>query len=135
MRPVKAALVTGLALVVMGGLSGCGGHELKGAISVIEQLGLGSADRIGQGCSGTGGYDDIQAGTSVVVSDENGKVLATGHLDAGKISALETCRFTFDLNGVPDASFYQVEVSHRGKVTFSSDDLSKKGWQVDLTLG
>ena len=127
-----AALVVAFSM-----MAGCGGssHQLTGSIQVVEQLGLGSENRIGQPCTGTGGYDDIAEGASVVVRDEANKVLATGTLKAGKIVALETCRFDFTVDNLPDAKFYQVEVSHRGAVTYSKSDLDSKGWKVALSLG
>jgi hypothetical protein len=34
-----------------------------------------------------------------------------------------------------DADFYSVEVSHRGEITYSRDELEAAGWSIDLTLG
>jgi hypothetical protein len=36
---------------------------------------------------------------------------------------------------VPDANFYQVEVSHRGAVTYSKDDMDKRQWIIAVELG
>jgi hypothetical protein len=132
----RSRSVVAVALVA-GGLFACGGggHTLSGNIHVVEQLGLGSENKVGQACTGTGGYTDLHAGTSVVVKNEDGKVLATGTLDAGKIVALETCGFKFNVANVPDANFYQVEVSHRGEVTYSKKDLDDRRWNIDLSLG
>ena len=126
------AFVIGLMMAA----AGCGsGHSLAGTIKVIESLPLKQANDIGGDCTGVGGYDDLHAGTAVVVKDETGKVLATGSLAGGKIISLETCQWTFDVANVPDAQFYQVEVSHRGNVTFSRADLDNTGWKVALSLG
>jgi hypothetical protein len=113
----------------------CGGHTLQGSIDVIESLPLKDANSTGAACTGLGGYSDINAGTSVVVRDQSGKVLATGSLDAGKIVSLETCEFAFSVQSVPDADFYQVEVSRRGNMTYSKSDLDKRNWKVSLSLG
>jgi hypothetical protein len=90
-------------------------------------------------CSGSDGYADITAGTQVVVYDPAGTTIATGALKAGTPGALESdvlvtqCRFGFHVTGVPLVKFYAVEVSHRGKVTFSADQVS--AGDVALTLG
>jgi hypothetical protein len=39
------------------------------------------------------------------------------------------------VEGIPDAKFYQVEVSHRGALTYSPSDLDQCGWKIELTLG
>ncbi|WP_269810442.1 MULTISPECIES: hypothetical protein [Kineosporia] len=41
----------------------------------------------------------------------------------------------FTVADVPASDFYQVEVSHRGAVTFSQADLVKQAWSVELSLG
>ena len=102
---------------------------------MIESLPLRQANSIGADCTGTGGYDDLHVGTAVVVRDEAGKVLSTGNLDSGKISSLETCTWAFRVTGLPDAKYYQVEVSHRGQVTYSRADLDSAHWKIDLRLG
>lgn len=43
------------------------------------------------------------------------------------------CQFSFEVE-VPDASFYSVEVSHRGAVNYSRADLEAAAWTLDLTL-
>lgn len=76
------------------------------------------------GCTGFSGYDDIAAGTSVTVYDAAGKVVAEGSLDGGKYADptdnTSACVFLFTVPGVPKGTkFYQVEISHRGKITAS----------------
>jgi hypothetical protein len=56
----------------------------------------------------------------VTVYDSAGKVVATGSLGTGKPKSAG-CVFPVSVAGVPGGSkFYQVEVSHRGKITVSS---------------
>jgi hypothetical protein len=112
-------------------VAACGGHTLEGKLSLFDTK-FGTS--IGS-CTGEGGYDDIRAGAAVIVKDESGKVLATGSLGSGKITDPATCEFSFSLADVPDAKFYQIEVSHRGALTYSRDDLDKRGWKVEFTLG
>ncbi|MFE2110004.1 hypothetical protein ACFXAF_29650 [Kitasatospora sp. NPDC059463] len=88
------------------------------------QMTLGSNARdTAAGCVGRGGYDDIARGASVTVFDEDGTVLATGSLGTGRSKGTTGCVFPIEVIGVPvGPKFYQVEVSHRGKVTLSRAD-------------
>lgn len=85
-------------------------------------------------CVGAEGYDDIRLGTSVVIHDSAGKVVATGQLDNGKYSEpTASCRFPFTVRNVPQQKFYGFEVSHRGTVTFTAKQV--KDGPVALSLG
>lgn len=80
-----------------------------------------------------GGFDDIAVGTQVVVEDATtGAVLATTSLTGGTLGTTG-CTFDFDVE-VPEAAFYRVEVSHRGEVAFSRQDLETQGWRVAMRL-
>jgi hypothetical protein len=94
-----------------------------------------AAYQFGEVCSGTNGYDDVDTGASVVVTNEQGTVIGTGSLGQGSTSPDGDCVFNFTVAGVPEARFYGVEVSHRGKVTFSHEQLDQDRWNVELTLG
>lgn len=84
-------------------------------------------------CTGSGGYNDIAAGTSVTVYDQNSAVIATGYLNAGDNTS-GSCVFKVTVANVPgDAKFYQVEISHRGKITVSAADA--KNGLFGATLG
>jgi hypothetical protein len=85
-------------------------------------------------CTGRNGYDDIRIGTQVTVTDAAGTIIGTGHLGAGTYDE-PYCRWTFAVAGLPTSQFYAVEVSHRGRITKSSTELARIGWNVDLTLG
>lgn len=88
-------------------------------------------------CGGKGGYDDINRGASVTVYDAGGTVVATGELGEGRFVGQkldDPCAFPFTVANVPGGGqFYQVEVSHRGKVTVTAD--AAKAGAVKLTLG
>lgn len=93
-------------------------------------------------CRGAGGYDDIGPGTQVVVKDDTDRTVATGSLVWKENKALTSsgpfigvCVFGFDLENVPDAPFYSIEVSHRGALTYSRADLESRQWFLELTLG
>jgi len=121
-------LVTGFAGLVVGagavglawGLSG-GGSDTPATFTLRGTMTL-TGDNVPSGptdedCTGYSGYDDITKGAAVTVYDSSGKVVATGALETGKPDSA-ACVFIAVVPGVPEGSkFYQVEVSHRGKVT------------------
>lgn len=87
-------------------------------------------------CGGKDSYDDINPGAPVTVYDGTGKALAKGTLDKGKFEGkdlLAPCVFTFSVVNVPGGlDSYQVEVSHRGRVSVSSAEAKSL---VVLSLG
>lgn len=82
------------------------------------------------GCEGRHGFDDMTEGTDVTVYDAAGKVIGSSSLEAGLRSG-SSCRWAFSVSDLPPNPFYQVEVSHRGKVTIQRSDVG----EADLTLG
>jgi hypothetical protein len=93
---------------------------------------------VGNPCSAVGGYSDVSAGAQVVIKDGAGAILQTGALGLGHLvdySGLNaTCAFDFSVDGVPDAPFYQVEVSSRGDISYSAVEMEQNGWHVELSL-
>ncbi len=43
--------------------------------------------------------------------------------------------FTFTVPNLPDAGSYSVEVSHRGKLTYTKEQLDSNNWTVALSIG
>lgn len=131
-------------------LAGCGGgasatqsHKpATHTITVQFELSTGGDDVVE--CSGgSGGYSDITSSTDVTVYDGSGKVIATAALgddctqpttDVGSTD-FSDATWTTKVTNVPDEKFYQVEVGHRGKLTFSKADLASNGWTVSASLG
>jgi hypothetical protein len=73
-------------------------------------------------CIGSGGYDDIYPGQSITVYDESAHVVGVGELGSGTHSA-GSCEYPVKVEDLPLGSkFYQVEVSHRGKVMLTADE-------------
>lgn len=136
-------LVTGLAGLAVGagvvglawGLSGSGSDAPK-TFTLNGQMAL-TGDHVPTGdtnedCTGYSGYDDIAKGAGVTVYDSAGKVVATGALGTGKPKG-GACSFPVSVAGVPGGSkFYQVEVSHRGKITVSSAEAKNGGFAASL---
>lgn len=86
------------------------------------------------GCPMSAGYNDISSGTQVAVSDEKGTLVATGTLSGPQRDA-DRCRFSFTVTLPAGKGFYQFEVSHRGKVSFTPDQLKAQQDKVELTVG
>lgn len=88
-------------------------------------------------CWGRGGYDDIREGVNVTVTDPEGKVVALGELAKGLPVIIDdranSCLFRFEVEVPAGLKFYGIEVSHRGVIQFTQDELTGKG--VTLTLG
>jgi hypothetical protein len=70
----------------------------------------------------------------VVLWDDAGRIIATSGLVEGEINGPD-CVFRFGLNEVPKARFYQQEISHRGRVTFSFEGLQANQFHMDVDLG
>ncbi|MEU4097917.1 hypothetical protein [Streptomyces sp. NPDC026673] len=107
------------------GLSTFGEPDAPGTFTLTGTMTL-TGDTVladdGVRCVGSSGYDDIREGTGITVYDSAGRVIATGNLGAGDNSSL-SCKFPVSVPGVPKGSkFYQVEISHRGKITVSSEE-------------
>lgn len=104
--------------------------EIGGTVTLID----GAADSTVPGfeCEGDHGYDDISPSTPVRVSDDVGALLATGALTSS-VSEGDFCTFFFTVTDVPrGASHYDVEISHRGSVSYD-ESAAESG--VHLTLG
>ncbi len=128
LAPVAAFLLFAVAC-------GGGSHTLHGTLTLTSSSGI---SRSGGNCSGTGGYDDLTAGAAVTVKNESGTVIATGSLERGASDATYptvVCHFSFTISNLPDAKFYSVEVTHRGALTYSQDQLNSNGWKVEASIG
>jgi hypothetical protein len=107
-------------------------HTIEGSITLVDLDGYG--DDFAGGCEGTGGYSDISAGAAVTVRDGEGSMLATSDLDSGEDDGFG-CTFPFTVQDVPNAHFYEIEVSHRGSLSYSKDEMQANRWTVDFSLG
>jgi hypothetical protein len=144
------------AAAVVSGCSGGSGagqasqqaHTIRGTISISPPSDTSSAiqipafDTSAVDCQDpkydtvVSGYGDLTPGTQVSVKDASGKLIATGQLGDGKIASQgSTCIMSFTVGDVPDNSFYQVEVAHRGNVNYSLKEMQDNGWQISLTIG
>lgn len=110
------------------------GRVMSGAIGVLGSNNT-SGDLIDYedgGCSViAGGFADIAVGTAVTVYDARGSIVGTGKLKRGRWkplmgadSPIGYCAFGFSVSRLPASTAYQVEVSHRGRVTVAPKDIS-----------
>lgn len=130
----RAALVAVVVLAACGG--GSSSTTVNGTVSVPAAGAQivhpdGSADL---SCSTTSGFSDIRLGAQVRVTDESGTLLGTTELSVGTRQE-DRCVLPFTVKVPGGKSFYQFEVSHRGLVSFSADDLKRQGGRVELTVG
>lgn len=104
--------------------------ELRGTMSLND--GVTSVAPVGE-CAGDRGYHDIHEGAQVTVYDAAGKAVGLGRLENARYEA-GTCVFEFTVDNVPlGEAIYQVEVSHRGKVSYEFEDA--RSGRVSLSLG
>lgn len=143
----RGAAVAALTLTAALTFAGCAGAPKAkptptstGTFVSVGSLLLSSGPATGDGiganpdgtCDGMNGYHDIDQGTQVNIYDSAGKIVATGNLETGEGDAYQ-CSFNFSISDVPRGSkFYQIEVSHRGKITETADAMLQP---VRLTLG
>jgi hypothetical protein len=130
---VVAAIVLVLGTVGYLALGSSEHHTLTGSLSLYDSDYDGSA---GSSCSGSGGYDDIQSGTQVVVTDESGTTVATDSLSSGTYDGT-SCVFEFTVHDVPKAKYYRVRAGSdtRGGPEYSFAEMQQQHWSVQLTLG
>ena len=112
-------------------------HTMRGKMVLADSSGVLNAG--GGLCQGENGYDDLTVNASVTVYNQTDTVIATGQLGAGQVIHgqynLDTCSFPIDVPNVPKATFYKVEVSHRGQVTFSAAEMASAHWAPALSVG
>jgi hypothetical protein len=109
-------------------------NAVTGTLTLHDQASFGSMQS-GDSCQGSDGYDDIVSGAQVVVSNDSGSVLALSQLDDGVADGSGNCVFNFAIDKVPRSNFYRFEVSHRGQLDYSYQQLSSAGFSVAMTLG
>lgn len=134
LRPDATHDITGTLLVNDFGPEdeGCMGGDAVTRLDRLEALIDGQTFPCPQGVGG--GYDDIRDGADVTVKDGAGELLGTGVLTGGTATDVGVT-FAFTVEGVPDSDFYQVEVSHRGALSYSRAELEDAGWVVEASLG
>ncbi|MEO3863693.1 hypothetical protein [Acrocarpospora sp. B8E8] len=128
----RIALTAALLALTLAGCSDDQPLTVKGAITVTNTAG-GGWDSPSGVCQLSDGYNDINEGAQVVVSDASAKTLAIGRLGRGNLTEPFSCSFSFTVSGVPAGEkSYGVEVSHRGRIQYPAAELAQP---LALTLG
>ena len=70
----------------------------------------------------------------MTVKSGSGETIATGELGFGTSGDSE-CSFPIEVNDVPNSKYYRIEVSHRGELTYSKEELESRNWNVSFSLG
>ena len=106
-------------------------HTLTGSLEIIDE----NLEPFGNStqCDGSddGGFSDLSAGAQATVKNGSGRILAIGSIKEGKSNYDgATCTMPLRVSGIPKASFYEVEVSHRGELDYSYEQLQNRHWRV-----
>jgi hypothetical protein len=135
-RPNVVAIIVVAALAFSGWAiwRGVEEHTLTGTVLLADTVYFGVAP--GRPCSGERGYDDVDAGAQVVLTDDEGTTVSTGRLSEGEFDGLG-CVFSFALEDVPRSEFYGLSIASdsRGHLQYSYDELADSDWSVQLSLG
>lgn len=127
-----AVPLAGLALAIVGCSSTVASTGDRSLVGEIHLPGTGLSDG---SCIAEDGYEDVAAST-VLVFDESGD--RVGHTIVSGVGEMEQSRYTdenglpvgrciyrFRADGLPAASFYQVQVGRRGKVRVDQANLER----------
>lgn len=91
-------------------------------------------------CGGLRGYDDLQPGSQVTITDEVGTVVGVGAITlsvpdvAADLKSAKSCTLIFEVNGVRrGATHYGVTIGHRQPVQTTEQELLQDG--LELAIG
>lgn len=91
-----------------------------------------SITNIGSWCWGSNGYSDIDEGTQVIITNQDGKRLAETSLERGAGSEYY-CSFSFHFTVMEGEKEYLVAVGRRGQTSYTESELKIPG-RVSLIL-
>ncbi len=85
------------------------------------------------------GYEDIHAGTQVIVTDQSGEIISLSKLTVGALVlngdepiSEQPCSFLFIATVPSGRTAYGIEVAHRGKVFYTEKDLRSSAAVLNL---
>jgi hypothetical protein len=81
---------------------------------------------IGSWCWGSNGYNDMDEGTKVVITNQDGKRLAETALKSGKGNSY-SCVFEFNFQVMEGEEEYLVAVGKRGEISYTESELKLPG--------
>jgi hypothetical protein len=97
--------------------------EVHGGVAVLDPQAVVVDAPSGESCHMSGIYDNVTAGTAVVISDGAGKTLTTTRLDGGVLDRMGDCVFPFTAEVTPGLQSYGVTVAYWATMTVSESDL------------
>lgn len=80
----------------------------------------------GSWCWGSSGYSDMDEGTKVVITNQDGKRLAETALEAG-VGGAYSCVFEFKFEVMEGETEYLVAVGKRGEISYTESELKLPG--------
>lgn len=133
-RRKRTGLIVGLiaaatAVIAAGGVGAYvllgQGMTVNGIMVLTDQSGGIQVDSTnGSACVGKGGFQDMQAGTSVNITDAGNATIGLGALNGGEYDTTKGCVFSWKISDVPAGKkYYGVEVGHRGVVKFTESEM------------
>jgi hypothetical protein len=109
----------------------------------VSTTALDSEEDFGGSCLSIGGYDDIETGAQVIVTDADGKTVAVTTLSDGVLVAgvepyqreLSTCQFAFAVKVEGKSDFYGIHVGDevRGTVQYTRTQMTA-GPELTLSI-
>jgi hypothetical protein len=117
-------------------------HNLSGSVAIVVLNPKDQIIKTGQACKGAGGYSDVRSGGPVTVVGEGGRLIATGRIGAGSLTANSTlgppdtpeCRFSFEIPAIPYSSAYTIRFWDRRPIQLSYEELVSEGWSMSMVL-
>ncbi len=105
--------------------------SVSGSFTLID-----ADERFSAGCSGDGGYSDLNGSTAVIIRDRDGTELGRTDLGSGR-GTIGECTFNFIVRDISEGApgdVYVLEVGDRGEISYSFLELQIPG-AVALSIG
>lgn len=110
-----------------------------GTIALVQELadskyGTDNYGVSGGICAGAGGYDDLRSGASVTVYGAAHQIIGVGNLGVGtELSGM--CYWGTEVTVPAGEAFYSMEVTHRGELTASADEIADGRLLISGSIG
>lgn len=136
---INKLFTVGMLLAVQSASFASPVNTLTGSVAIINKVApINGIWTIGSPCLALGGYDDIQPYGSIVLRNDQDKIISVGKLSEGVLgvkSSYWICTFKFTLPNVPESPFYTLSVGHRKPYVISLESLKKMNWLLELGMG
>ena len=113
-------------------------NTLNGSMSIIDKVApINGIWMIGSPCVALGGFGDIESGGTVVLRNDQDKIIAVGNLSNGVLgvkSSYWVCVLNFSLANVPESPFYTLSLGNRNPFAISIERLKEINWMLKLVI-